>query len=611
MTVLDPRAAYEARGERFAAEQAGLEQRSGRQANISVALFALGLVAIVAAVVLGNVLLIVAALAMGVGFFASLALHYRIDVAVRRARELRALATEGLARLDRDWAVLPLRPAPVEVPPSHPNAADLDLRGHASLEHLLGTPATPAGQSALMNWLLAPAELDTVVLRQQAVRELAPQLELREDFSLRGRLLDARQTQAGWEAFVAWAEDEPWLARRRWLLWLARILAPASIAALIAWLAGWLAAPLWIIGVAINLALILTIGREVDQQVERVSERQPVFEAYAAMFGDLLGQRSQAQALRTLQTELSAGGRRADQQMRRLGRIMAFVDFRRFLFFFVINLFTLWNVHALGMLEHWRRDAGGHTGAWLRVLGEWEALAALAALRFDNPQWEFPEFDDEPVVDGERLGHPLLPPGSRVDNDVRVGPPGTLLLVTGSNMSGKSTLLRAIGVNVVLAQAGGPVCAARLRLPALQLATSMRIQDSLEAGVSHFMAELRRIKLVVDLAQQAEGEGRTLLYLLDEILHGTNSDERRVAVRQIMHFLLGHRAIGAITTHDVALVEEPAIAQHARLVHFREQFSRGPDGPVMRFDYLLRPGPATSRNALALMEILGLPGDNS
>jgi len=606
----DPREVYQARRERFAAEQTGCERRSVRQANISIALFVCALAAIVAAVALGNVLLIAGALALGIGFVASLALHYRIDVGARRARELRTLADEGLARIGRDWAALPLHPASVEVPQSHPYAADLDLRGHASLEHLLNTPATPAGQTALLEWLLAAAEPHTVVQRQEAVRELAAQLDRRENFALRGRLLDAKQTQAGWEAFVAWAEDEPWLARRMWLLWLARILAATTTATLVAWLLGWLPAPIWAIGAAINLAIMLTIGRQVDEQVERVSERQPVFEAYAGMFGDLLSRPSQAHALRDLQSELSAGGRRADQQMRRLGRIMAFVDFRRFLFFFFVNLLTLWNVHALAMLDSWRRDAGGRTRAWLRALGEWEALAALAALRFDNPAWVFPELHDEPLVVAERLGHPLLAPAARVDNDVSVGPPGTLLLVTGSNMSGKSTLLRAIGVNVVLAQAGGPVCAARLRLPALQLATSMRIQDSLEAGVSHFMAELRRIKLVVDLSQQAEDAGRTLLYLLDEILHGTNSDERRVAVRQIMRFLLTHRAIGAVTTHDVALVAEPTIADAAQLVHFREQFSRGADGPTMRFDYLLRPGPATSRNALALMEILGLPGRN-
>lgn len=605
----NPRVEYETRRERCAAEQAGLERRSARQANISVALFALGIGALVAAVALGNVWLIAAAIVLGLSFVASLALHYRIDLRSRRARELVALANEGLARIDRDWEALPLRPAPANVPATHPYAADLDLRGPASLEHLLGTPATPAGQTALLDWLLAPAEPHTVAQRQAAVGELAEQVDRREAFALRGRLLDAKQTQAGWEAFVHWAEDGPWLARRKWLLWLARILATATTVALVAWLAGWLSWPLWVIGVTINLLIILTIGRGVDEQVERVAERQPVFEAYAAMFADLLGQNSRAAALRAIQTELSADGRRADDQMQRLGRIMAFVDFRRFLFFFFVNIFTLWNIHALGMLEHWQRDAGGRTRAWLRALGEWEALAALAALRFDNPEWVFPELRDEPVVRAERLGHPLLPAAAMVENDVSLGPPGTLLLVTGSNMSGKSTLLRAIGVNIVLAQAGGPVCAKRLQLPALQLATSMRIQDSLEAGVSHFMAELRRIKLVVDLAGEAENGSRTLLYLLDEILHGTNSDERRAAVRRIMRFLLQHRAIGAVTTHDVALVDEPAIAAAARLVHFREQFSRGPEGPVMRFDYRLRPGPATSRNALALMEILGLPGD--
>jgi DNA mismatch repair ATPase MutS len=310
---------------------------------------------------------------------------------------------------------------------------------------------------------------------------------------------------------------------------------------------------------------------------------------------------------------------------------MALADLRGWMFFYPIQLATLWNVHVLWLLERWQRTAGIRARVWLDALGDFEALAALATLSHDNPSWIFPELYDplaqrqgvngaEPSTEPRAalarsmeavdLGHPLLPPSARVGNDVAIGPPGTFLLVTGSNMSGKSTLLRAIGVNVVLAQAGGPVCAAALRLPPLALASSMRVQDSLEQGVSYFMAELQRLKEVIDTARHvSETSERTPLFLLDEILHGTNTTERQVAARRIILHLLSLGATGAVSTHDLSLADAPEFAAVSRLVHFTEQFTRGEDGLSMTFDYQLRPGIATSTNALKLMEMLGLPSD--
>jgi DNA mismatch repair ATPase MutS len=207
------------------------------------------------------------------------------------------------------------------------------------------------------------------------------------------------------------------------------------------------------------------------------------------------------------------------------------------------------------------------------------------------------------------LGHPLLSDAERVGNDVAVGPPGTFLLVTGSNMSGKSTLLRSLGVNVVLAQAGGPVAARSLSLPPVTLGTSILVEDSLASGVSFFLAELQRIRSIVDQAETARQEGRTLLYLLDEILRGTNSAERQIAVREILLRLLAAGAIGAISTHDLALADLPELAQVAHTVHFRESFEDREGETAMTFDYRLREGVAPTTNALKLLAMVGLgPG---
>jgi DNA mismatch repair ATPase MutS len=289
----------------------------------------------------------------------------------------------------------------------------------------------------------------------------------------------------------------------------------------------------------------------------------------------------------------------------------------------VLQAVFLWNFHTLWLLEGWQRDNVQHAREWLQALGTLEAYSALATLGYDHPDWAFPEVttnQDEAgevatgghgaVLEARNLGHPLLPDEVCVGNDVSIGPAGTFLLVTGSNMSGKSTLLRAIGTNVVLAQAGGPVCASWLRLAPVILTTSIRVQDSLEHGVSYYMAELQRLKQVVDTSLQARDSGATStpLFLLDEILHGTNTSERQIAARHIIGYLLSIGATGAVSTHDLTLADSPQFAQDRALVHFTEQFERDSAGrPSMTFDYKLRPGLATSTNALKLMEIVGLP----
>jgi DNA mismatch repair ATPase MutS len=210
------------------------------------------------------------------------------------------------------------------------------------------------------------------------------------------------------------------------------------------------------------------------------------------------------------------------------------------------------------------------------------------------------------VFAARALGHPLIAEGRRVHNDVRVGPPGTFLLVTGSNMSGKSTLLRAIGVNTVLALAGAPVCARELDVPVVDLRTAIHVQDSLADGVSFFMAQLQRVKEIVAAADHARQSNVPVLYLLDEILQGTNTAERRIAATRVIRHLLDAGAIGAVTTHDLELADAPQLANTFEPVHLRETVTADGEGAALSFDYKLRPGIATSTNALRLMEIVGL-----
>jgi DNA mismatch repair ATPase MutS len=319
------------------------------------------------------------------------------------------------------------------------------------------------------------------------------------------------------------------------------------------------------------------------------------------------GEKLEAPLLVGLQKRLEESGASASREMAAHSRIVGFVDARNNeVFRFFVGPALMWDLWCALALERWRERVGKVAFGWFRALAELEALASLAGFAFENPDFAFPELQTEPATfEAVKLGHPLIDSDKRVANDVTIIGPGHALVVTGSNMSGKSTLLRAIGINAVLANAGAPVCARSLRMGRLKVATSMRVSDSLEEGTSRFYAELKKLKLVLDLARTTSKEPSrgTLLFLLDEILHGTNTRERLIGARAILLELLSRGAMGAVSTHDLGLGDlEKEQPGHVRNVHFEEQV----EGEVMTFDYQLRQGVVQSSNALRLMKIVGL-----
>lgn len=544
------------------------------------------------------------------GAFAGLVrAHARTRREQRWLEERARVSADALARLRRDWPALPAEP-PAD--PGHPYAADLDILGRASVAQLLGGTATTPGRSTLHDWLLGPAPPPEVSARQEAAAELAPMLDLRESLAARGRLI-GRVDPARVRTFIAWAQDRPWLAPRT-ALRVASFVIPAATLVLATLSAlDILSAPWW--GVSMLVAALVTwrSSPAAHRAFDRASAGEERVARYAAVFALLAAPRFESARLREIHGRLAGGGVPAHAALRRLERILDFAAVRfSTMFYLPVQLVLLWDLHALAALERWQATWGPSVAGWIDALGQADAVASIAALRHDHPEWAFPEVvEDGPgIYQAEALGHPLLRPETAVRNDVAVGPPGTFLLVTGSNMSGKSTLLRAIGVNAVLAQAGAPVCARRLVMPPLEVWTSMRVTDSLERGVSHFMAELERLKAIVDAARRAEARGGArLLYLIDEVLQGTNSAERQVAARRIIRHLVDMGAIGAVTTHDLELGEATELQDAMVPVHFRETVNPSGEGPALTFDYRLRPGVATSRNALKLMEIVGLGGE--
>jgi hypothetical protein len=531
--------------------------------------------------------------------------HARIEERADWHDALVTVHRRALARMARHWDGLP----PGDVPPgvdasNHPYAQDLDLFGRASLFRWVGPAATAFGSVRLAAWLLAPAEPDEIRARQAATAELAPLAEWREQVAAHGVLAGGGE-DPGAHRFLAWAEGPGAPGARQALLHGVVLALTATLWVLIALHAtGVVDEAYWVYPLLINVTLSFALTKTIVSSFEQAGAGQRTLGRYAALLEDATRPRFEAPWLAAVQDRLRADGALAPACMRRLARILGFAELRSgaALLHFPIQALTLWDFHVLFALERWRRHVGGRVRDWFEALADLDALACLAGARHDNTAWAVPALATGSTYRAVALGHPLIPDDRRVGNDVEIGPPGTLVLVTGSNMSGKSTLLRAVGLNAVLAQAGAVACASRLELPPCDLQTSIRVQDSLELGLSYFMAALARLKGVVDAAEHPRGD-RTLLYLLDEILQGTNSAERGMAVQSVARHLLDAGAIGVMTTHDLNLAGEEPLKSSARLVHFTENVD---EQGVMRFDYRLREGIATSRNALRLMKLIGI-----
>jgi hypothetical protein len=540
-----------------------------------------------------------------VGFLVLIVVHSRLTGRARRAAELAAVNDEALARIGRDWARLP--PVRERGPAGHPYAHDLDIFGTGSIARLLATTGTGIGRQRLESWLLTPAPLEAARRRQEAVRELGPLLDFRQDLQVAGRLAGDPDRHA-LDEFLDWAEGDAWLLRRPLFLWVARLIPLATFVLLALHIDGVVDRAWWLAPLATGVVLAALVRRPIQRLLDRASMGDSSLREYAGLVARIQEQDVASGPLVEIRDALTAECD-ARLELERLGWLTELAELRHTgMFYALVHLTTLWDVHVLWALERWQRRAGQHVREWGDHIAEVDAASALAGMPQDEAGWSFPELAEAgDRFEAEGLAHPLLPATDRVANDVTVGPPGSFLMVTGSNMSGKSTLLRAVGVNAVLALAGGPVCAARLRVPPLDVHTSMRVEDSLERGVSLFMAELQQLKRVVD-AGDAAGEGRLLLYLLDEILHGTNTAERQVAVREVLSHLLKRPAIGAISTHDLELAAAEPLASAAVPVHFRETIHPEGHEPPMTFDYQLRHGVATSTNALKLVRLVGLTG---
>lgn len=527
-------------------------------------------------------------------FIVLAALHGRVDERLSTAGRGTAYYEQALARVENRWMGTGNQGERFR-DSKHIYADDLDLFGKGSMFELLSAARTAAGERILAGWLLGPGSLADVQARQGAVEELRPLLDLRDQIALMGEEIRATADD---RLLQKWGE-EPSVRFFPGARAVAMVLAGAAVVTFVLF---------WVQIVPLSVFLLVLLaeigfGFAVRDPLKRsaaVNTPARELELLKLILDRMEREQFTSPALVSLRDSLRTEGRTASKHIHRLERLVHHLESAHNDFFKPIAAPLLWVPQFSMAIEAWRERHGPQIARWVAAAGEFEALCSLASFAYEHPDSIFPELvEGDPVFDAAGLAHPLIPPGEAVANDVSLGGGMRLWIVSGSNMSGKSTLLRAVGLNAVLAWAGAPVTASRLRVSRLHIGASMRTNDSLLDHRSRFYAEITRLREVMDLASS----GQPALFLLDELLSGTNSHDRRIGAEALVRGLVDRGAIGMITTHDLALADiADALGERASNVHFEDRL----EGDEIRFDYRLRPGVVTRSNALALMRAVGL-----
>ena len=500
---------------------------------------------------------------------------------------------QGLARVEDRWSGVGETGDRFD-DPHHVYASDLDLFGESSLFQLMSAARTRIGEEALAGWLLSSAPVEQVLQRQASVGELRDELDLREDLSVLGE--DAG-VGVHPDSLMKWAEA-PNQLQSSWIPRIAPVL--AVLAAFTAFVWGyWGIATPFLVLVVIEGVLKYQLRKPVESVLEETEHAFHDLDLLSGVLARVEAHTFNSAPLQELQRRLSSSTAPGSRAIAKLRSLVDLINSRDNLFLKALDVPLMYSVQVALAAERWRHAHGKSVRGWLAAVGEIEALLSLAGYSYEHPADPFPEFREGPAsFAAEQIGHPLIPAATCVRNDVAISGEERVLLVSGSNMSGKSTLLRSVGMNVVLAMAGAPVRAKRFVLTPLHVGASIRINDSLREGSSRFYAEIKRLRSIFDFTGDPP-----LLFLLDELLQGTNSRDRRIGAEGVVHALLKRGAIGLISTHDLSLTEiGSSLNGHLHNVHLQDEIENG----KMKFDYKLRDGVVTKSNGLELMRIIGL-----
>ena len=609
----DPRTLYTARLAERRAEIAFRQQRHRRLGHGKLGMAACG-VALVWLALAQNAFSILWVLLPIAGFVLLVVLHEKLLKELERRRRAQRFFEKALARLEGDWAGTG-ESGDRYHDPAHPYAVDLDLFGKGSVFELLCTARTRIGEDRLAQWLQAPATPEVVRARHAAVDELRQRVDLREELAV-----VAEEARSGVDPvhLAQWGEAPAALRQSAYrlrvrlhtvlgvtgfaALWI-HLLHSANLIKLADGVDG-LVRDLFLVALVVNGWFLYRQSGALGATVSAVEEAAHELGLLSEVLVRMEREAFRCPLLAGLRESLDVAGEPPSRQLARLKRLVENLDSRDNVVVRVLEPFILWTPHLALQVEDWRALSGHAVRRWLHAAGEMEALCSLASHAFEHPTDPFPQFAAEgspesPWIEAEAIGHPLLGEDKVVRNDIRIGGALRVIVVSGSNMSGKSTMLRTLGVNVVLAQAGATVRARRLTLSPLAVGASIRLTDSLQGGVSRFYAEILRLRQILDLTAGP----LPVLFLVDEFLHGTNSHDRRIGAEALVRGLVRRGAIGLVTTHDLALADiAEELGESAANVHFEDQIA---DGKIS-FDYHMRPGVVRKSNAIELMRQVGL-----
>jgi len=595
---------------------ANLNRRSDRYSWIRLAIFLVGaLLSIVAFFLLGWLWGLISGAITLIIFNIVAYYHRKIDRSITRHKIWLQIKATQVARVQLDWPDIPAvnSRAPLA---DHPFATDLDITGERSLHQLINTAISYEGSQRLSEWLLnSRPDLQTIRSRQVLVQELAPLSRFRSKLTLKS-ILAVKNVAEQWEGkrLLSWLDAHAAAPPRslRLTFWVATILSALTIILFLLNIFALLGPQFWIISLLLSVGWFYVKRGERGDLFEDAYFLRDAFAQLSMVFEYLetypYGKNEHLKKL--CEPFFSNREHRPSTLLQRLSRIASAATLEKNqVLWLIVNVLMPWDIYVALRLNHYKSLIAGLLPAWLDTWFELEALNSLANFAYLNPEYALPEVipntdqTNSYLFRARGLGHPLIPEKQKVVNDFAMSERGEVVIITGSNMSGKSTFLRTLGINLCLAFAGGPVNASSLQASLFKLYTCIKVSDSVTDGYSYFYAEVRRLKgLLTELERSSDFP---LFFLIDEIFKGTNNRERQIGSRAYIQALVGQNCMGVISTHDLELVKLADTLPGIKNYHFKEDIIDG----RMVFDYILRPGPSPTTNALKIMQMEGLPVD--
>jgi hypothetical protein len=533
----------------------------------------------------------------GAAFVAVFVIHEaKLKIVEQNKRRL-IFFEQGIDRIEGNWLGTGIEGKEFKHK-EHLYTGDLNLFGEASLFQKICMCTTAFGRERLSSWFTSPGDLHDIKLRQEAVREISEDDELKAAYASLDKL---ESEHLSIDVFKSWSTAEVILHKPA-LYFFSIIMGVATAASFIGWIFAGFVPYIFLLCIIIDIIMIKSYGGKVEAVTKGISTKEKNLLMLSRVLKIIESRDYKSEFLRNIKDGLKTDGVSAGDRIEQIALLInSFENARSNMAMQPLNIFMHINLRNAMRIEKWRFQAGGDIPKWVDAAADFESLFSLAVFSYENPDYIFPEFKESgPVFDVEEMGHPLLHPEKCVRNNVELGQSKSLVLISGSNMAGKSTFLRAVGVNIVLAQAGAPVCAGKFVLSPFDIGCSIQIEDNMAQGISHFKAEILRLKQLVDLAKNSK---KPVMFFFDEILHGTNSSDRCNGASAVIKTLVEVGAVGFVTTHDLSLAQiVDDLDGKAVNAHFEDQFADG----EMTFDYKMKDGVVARGNALELMRSEGL-----